>query len=114
VARTLLALDPGLGVSPADMAAGWGADEQASAFGPAVVETARGQAFLPGALELVVLPVAVNLASNLLYDLVRRIVARSRPSGGGGGGGGPAFDVVETTNAQGERVLIVRARPGQP
>jgi len=116
VARTLLALDPGLGVSPADVAAGWVADEQASAFGPAVVETARGQAFPPGALELVVLPVAVNLASNVLYDLLRRIVARSRPGGGGDGGGGdggPAFDVVETTTAQGDRVLVVRARAGQ-
>ncbi|CAJ59308.1 hypothetical protein FRAAL0634 [Frankia alni ACN14a] len=70
------------------------------------MEAVRGRVMLPGVLEVLVLPVAVNLASSALFELVRSWVAQAR---------GPAaqdaeFEVVETTDDQGNRVVVVRPR----
>jgi hypothetical protein len=104
MARTLLVVDPDVGVSPADLAEVWEATP-GSGGGMASVEAVRGRVLLPGVLEAVVLPVAVNLASSALVEVVRRLVGRAR-----GAGGGPDFEVVETTDERGERVVVVRAR----
>ena len=44
------------------------------------VDGLRRGHFLPGLVELVLIPVAVNLASTVLYDPVRRLVRRLSPS----------------------------------
>ena len=75
----LIALDPGVQVSPGELAAAWDADEQPRTLGPAAVEAppARGE-FLPDVLTLVAIPVGVNLASTAITAVVGRLVARLR------------------------------------
>jgi hypothetical protein len=73
------------------------------------VEKAANGTMLPGLLELIVVPLAVNLASSILYDVVRGLIARSRP----------AVDVAEielemTDTPSGDRVMVVRLRREQP
>lgn len=93
----LVAVDPGAGLSPADLVAAWEGDEQARALGPAGVEAAPPGGFFPDVLTLVVIPLAVNVASTAACALVSRLAARlhsgprnelrvevSAPSGGDG------------------------------
>src|ERR1022692_2696508 len=58
MARLLIMLDPGAGVKPADVAAAWNADDEASAAGLARAETASGSEYLPGVMELIAIPLA--------------------------------------------------------
>jgi hypothetical protein len=53
-----------------------------------------------------VIPGAVNLATSALYDLVGRVVRRSRPDRGEL----LELELVETTTALGDRVVVVRSR----
>ena len=104
--RLVIALDPGVGVSPAGLAVAWDADEQARALGPATVEVSGRGDFLPDVLTLVAIPVAVNVASTAITAMVSRLVARlrdARPDQ-------PEIEVTETTTADGDRVLVVRVR----
>jgi hypothetical protein len=106
VGRVVVAVDPGVGLSAAEVVVSWEADEQARAVSSAVVESARGGEFLPGLVELIVIPGAVNLATSALYDLVGRVVRRSRPDRGEL----LELELVETTTALGDRVVVVRSR----
>ena len=104
--RLVIALDPGVGVSPAGLAVAWDNDEQARALGPATIETSARGDFLPDVLTLVAIPVAVNVASTAITAMVSRLVARlrdARPDQ-------PEIEVTETTTADGDRVLAVRVR----
>jgi hypothetical protein len=67
------------------------------------VGQALGSAYGPEILEWVVIPLAVNLASNALYDLVKRLIARARPAA-------PELEIAHTANADGDPVVIVRTR----
>jgi hypothetical protein len=58
-----------------------------------------------GGGEWVLLPVAVNMASSALYELVRRLVVRA-----GSRKEVSEVEVVEFTSGGGDRVLVVRAR----
>lgn len=102
--RVLVGLDPALEMSANDLAAGWAADERARARGATEQDAAPSGEFFPGLSELVVLPVAVNLTSSVLYDLVKRVIRQSRPE--------PPerreLELMETTTARGDRLLLVR------
>lgn len=108
--RVLVGLDPALGVSVADLAAGWDADERARAHAAAEQDATPSGEFFPGLLELVVLPVAVNLTGSVLYDLVKRVIRRARPE--------PPerceLELLETTTPQGDRLLMVRSVQQNP
>jgi hypothetical protein len=106
VGRVLVALDPGTGVSPEDLAAAWGADEEARSVGAARVEPAVRGEFLPDVVTLVAIPVAVNLASAALTAMVGRLVARLR----GARPGEPEIEVAAVTSADGDQVVVVRLR----
>ncbi|MGH3933175.1 MAG: hypothetical protein ACRDTF_24740 [Pseudonocardiaceae bacterium] len=99
-----MGLDPALGMSAAELAASWDADERARARAAAEQEATPSGEFFPGLLELVVLPVAVNLASSVLYGLVKQVIRRARPE--------PRerceLELMETTTTQGDRLLVVR------
>lgn len=101
MARVLVLVDPGVGVSPSDLVKVWSPAPPA-AEGPVRVEAVRGRVMLPGVLEVLALPVAVNLASSALFELVRSWVVRAR------GSDEVAFEVVESTDDQGNRVVVVR------
>ncbi|MEU0547051.1 hypothetical protein [Micromonospora sp. NPDC005979] len=104
MARLVVAVDPAVGVEPVTLAKAWDSDEESAALGAASVQQAAPETFLPGLAELVLVPLAVNLASGLLYDLVRRLVVQQRP----------AVDVTELelteTRSGDDRVVVVRVR----
>jgi hypothetical protein len=100
----VIALDPDVGVSPAELAAAWDADEQAQAVGQASLEASVQAEFLPDVLTLVAIPVTVNLASTAITAMVTRLVARLRNSQPDR----PEIEVAELTSADGDRIVVVR------
>lgn len=104
--QLLLAVDPDVGVEPGRLAAVWDADAEASALGRAVLRRSEPGVFLPGLVELVVVPLAVSLTSSVLYDLVRGLLRRCRP----GRSDVADLELVESTTGQGDRLLVVRVR----
>lgn len=78
MARLVVAVDPGVGVEVAELARLWNADGEALAAGPASTQAESSGTYLPDVNELIMIPLAVNLASNVVYDLVRRLVTRMR------------------------------------
>jgi hypothetical protein len=106
VGRVLMALEPGIGLSATEVVQSWHADEQALAVSPAEIQEVRGGEFLPGLVELILIPGAVNLAVSALYDLIRRVIRRSRPDRRELA----ELELVEVTTAFGDRVVMVRLR----
>jgi hypothetical protein len=76
--RVVIAVDPSSGLTAEELAEAWQEDDEAAAFGRPIVEGAPTTTYLPGVLELLVIPLAVNLASNVVYELVDRLVTRAR------------------------------------
>ena len=103
--RLVLVLGPGMAVSPAELAAAWDGDQEARAAGSATVEAARPGDFF-GVLELVVVPLAVNLASGGITAIVRGLMAKLAPAQLDQ----PELEITEMTGADGDRVVIVRSR----
>jgi hypothetical protein len=101
--RLLVAVDPGAGIAPGALADAWNADGEASAVGTARVEAAGGRDFFPG-LELVVIPLVVNLASSGGYDLLKGLVGRLRR-----GQDAPPVEVAEAPAGGGDVVIVIRA-----
>jgi hypothetical protein len=104
----LVAVDPDVGVTPNQLVTAWRADSEAVSLGAAAVEPTEGQQYLPGLMELITIPLAVNVASNIIYDLLRRLVSQARSNQE------QDLEVMEVTTAQGDRVVVVRAVRGAP
>jgi hypothetical protein len=85
------------------LAASWDTDEEAKRLGSAVLEPVQGEVLLPGLVELVAIPLLVNVASTALCTLVSRLV-RSRRSTSEE----VDLEVVEMSITEGERVIVVR------
>ena len=103
--RLVVAVDRAVGVNPAQLAAAWDEDAEARAAGLAVVEPSRPGEFLGDVLALVVVPLAVNLASSGACALVSRLVGRLRRGHATDPG---ALEVVAAAGASGEMVVVVR------
>jgi hypothetical protein len=105
--RVVVTLDPGVDVAAEAFAKAWNADPEVEAVGRAEVEPAGPGSFLPGVVELVVLPLAVNLASTVVYEQVRNLVNRLR------GTTHPRVEeeveVIEHVSGA-DRILVVRVR----
>lgn len=102
----MIVMDPDVGVSSAELAEEWDADEQARTVGTASVESSARGEFLPDTLTLVAIPIAVNLASTAITGIVTRLVAKlrnTRPNP-------PVIEMTEWTNVAGDRVVVVRLR----
>jgi hypothetical protein len=116
MSRVVLAVDAGVGITAQEFVVAWGQDEQASAAGPVRAELAGGQVFVPGLVEWVVLPLAVNLASSVLYDVVKRVLGRARsgktsePTEATEVSEVSEVEVREFTTAAGDRLVVVRSR----
>jgi hypothetical protein len=67
------------------------------------VEAASGRDFFSG-LELVVIPLAVNLASSASYDLLKGLIARLRR----GQGDAPPLEIADGPAGGGDVVVVVR------
>jgi hypothetical protein len=105
--RLTLAMDPELEVDAAAFVAAWDADEEARRLGQAELEEARREALLPGIVELVVIPLLVNVGGSVLQDVVKRLVGKVR---GLRHPPGDEFEVAELTTASGDRLVVVRSR----
>jgi hypothetical protein len=105
--RLAVVLDRDLGIGADDLAAAWDADDEARRLGPAEVEPAGAGVFQPGVVELVTIPLAVNLASGALYDLLKRLLTKLR---GAGKASCEELEIVEVTTASGDRLVVVRSR----
>jgi hypothetical protein len=108
--RLLVALGQGVGVSPSSFAAAWDDDEEAHSMGSATVDTPVRGVFLADVLALVVIPLLVNVGSNTVYDLVRRLVAKARSPQTDQ----PDLELVEVENNNGDRIVVVRVRGARP
>ena len=113
VSRLVVAVDSVVGVDAAELARSWNDDAEARECGAAETQAPGVGLFLPAELvEWVVVPLAVNLASSAVYDLVRRLITRLR-----GDRHGPQLveelEVVEH-QAGSDRVVIVRLRQPLP
>ncbi len=105
--RVLVALDSSVGVGAAAFAGAWEGDVEARRVGSPVVEPVTGEVFVPGVLELIVIPLLVNVGSSGLYDLVKRLVAKARSEGRAGV---EDVEVAEVMTAEGDRLVVVRSR----
>jgi hypothetical protein len=105
MAQVLSVLDPGTRVKPTELAAAWDADGEAKVAGPAWAETISEGVYLPGVTELIVVPLADNLASSAAYDLVRKLVTKLRPQREED----QALEVTAVTTRDGDRVVVVRS-----
>ena len=109
--RLVVVVDPGVGVSAGELAGVWAGDAEASVLGQARVEQpAAGPVLFPGVLEFVVIPLAINLGSSALYDVLRRLLHRSKPSGVAV----EELELMEYTTEQGDRLVVVRRRRESP
>jgi hypothetical protein len=107
--RVVIVVALGVGLEPGAVAAAWNADGEASAAGTASVEAvAGGEVFFPGLVELVVVPLVVNVASSVAYDLVKKVAARLRP----GDDREPAVEQPQVMAGSGDVVIVIRGRGG--
>ena len=93
--RLVVAVDRSAGVSPAELAAAWDGDVETRGAGLAAVEAAPPGEFLGDVLALVVMPLAMNLASS--GPRPGRRPDRGRPGHGAaavtGNGDGPGVTI---------------------
>ena len=108
VARLLVAFSQGVGVTPSQFAQAWELDAEASALGTATVDTTSGELYLLDVLNLVVIPLAVNMASTGILALVRRIVGRARSETH------DELEIIDAQGSDGERIFVVRLKSGRP
>lgn len=102
--RLLIAVDPGAGIAPGALADAWNADSEASAAGTARAETGGAGDFFPGLVELVVIPLVVNLASSASYDLLKNLITRLRH----GREDAPPVEVAQAHAGSGDVIIVVR------
>jgi hypothetical protein len=109
-----LALDPRLGLSPADFAALWNADPAAREVGTVTLERAAPKGFDAGLATIVLQiagSVALGVVSNIVYDLLKQAAARARERGAPVPANPPELiDVQEISRPDGTRLLIVTVR----
>ena len=102
--RLVVAVDRSAEVSPAALAAAWDGDGEARGAGLAAVEAAPPGEFLGDVLALVVIPLAVNLASSGACALVSRVLAKVRPPRPDS----TELEVVAAPGRDGELIVVVR------
>jgi len=101
--RLVVVLDRGVGISPDEFSVVWAGDAEARGVGAATVDAATPGDFF-GVVELVVVPLLVNLTSSAVTALVGRLVAKARSDKAGQ----PELEIADVTQADGDRVVVVR------
>ena len=109
LSRLIIGVDPGVDVRASELARSWNEDTHARRHGRATAAPVGQGAFLPELTELVTIPLAVNLASNLAYDIARRVVVRLRTQKSAGAKGMEELEIIEHRSGQ-DQWMIVRSR----
>ena len=104
MARLVVAVDRAVGVVPADVAVAWDGDAEARAAGLAVVESPRPGQFVGDVLALVVIPLAVNLASSAACALVGKVIGKLRGAQSDRGD----LEITAAAGGDGDLVVVVR------
>jgi hypothetical protein len=73
--RLAVALDPDLGIGVDALAASWDADDEARRLAW-LGSSLGGWRLLAGVVELVAVPLVVNVTSGALYDILKRLIAK--------------------------------------
>lgn len=96
-----LIFDPALDVDAHAVAALWAADPEAMKLMSRQPEVRREKptTYLPEVMELVVIPLAVNVASTVLIAIANRLYRKYRPEGGAN------VKEVEAAGQDGDRTL---------
>lgn len=105
MAQLLIALDRGVEVRPAELVAAWNADDEAQVAGTARAEAVGGSDFFPGVVELVVIPLLVNVGSGAVYDVLKTLLSKLHPDRHGRR---PELEITEVMTRDGDRVIVVR------
>ena len=109
--RIVIVAAPSAGFAPESVAVAWNADAEASAVGMARVEAAKGDHFFPGLVELVVIPLAVNVASSAVYDLVKELAVRLRTTIDADE---PRVEQPEVTPGGTDVIIVIRGKDEVP
>lgn len=100
MSRLLVALDPSAEVGLAEVMAAWNADPTAAVAGVARIEAVGPGTFIPGLVEMLVIPLGVNLASSAVYDILKGVLKNLRDNQQG--------DLaLSDAHASGEDLMIV-------
>jgi hypothetical protein len=81
--RCRIALDPSLQLSPARFAADWNADPRSRTLADAEVQRGSSASYDPALGEIALLlttQMALAVAGNALYDLIKDILLRQKPA----------------------------------
>lgn len=108
--RLVVVVERAVGVAPAELAAAWDQDAEAREIGSAAVEAPMRGEFLGDVVALVVIPLAVNLASSAACALVSRVVAAMRPAKPNPN----ELEVVAAAGRGGELIVVVRTAGKRP
>jgi len=106
--RIVIVVAPDEGLTPEAVAAAWNADAESSAVGMAEKKVAGEDVFFPSLVELVVIPLAVNLASSAAYDLVKKLAARLRSAARDE----PRVERPEVSAGSGDVIIVIRRGDG--
>jgi len=104
-------LDRDLGIGVHALGTAWDANDEAHRLGPAEVESAGAGVFQPGIVELLAIPLAVNVASPALYDLLKRLITKLR---GAAKVSSEELEVAEVTTSSGGRLVVIRSLRQDP
>jgi hypothetical protein len=106
LSRLVVVVDEEVGVDAAELARVWNEDAEVRECGVAEMEASGSGVFFPGPAELVVIPLAVNLVSSVVYDVVRRLVSGLRDRRGMVA---EELEIIEHQTGSG-RLMVVRVR----
>jgi hypothetical protein len=102
-----IALSPELGLSPEDFVAGWNETPECNAVAVAHMEEAASTQYDPlliGGAAAVLGGVAINLASNALYDLIKSVLVKR--------GVRQQVEIVHMDQPDGNRLLVIKIVEG--
>jgi hypothetical protein len=104
VVRIVLIFDRSFDVDAKAMAEEWAKDDrvQPHLAGPPTTLRPRPTTYLPGVVEFVVIPLAINLGSSLLIEITKQLLRRHRP-----GVDAEAANVEEVKATEDEVTLFV-------
>ncbi len=93
-----IALSSDLDLAPVDFAAAWNEDSETHSIAKAHVVPSTGTHYDPTLIAGALIRITTGLASNVLYDLIKQILAKK---------GHTHIHLAETKKPDGSRILVV-------
>jgi len=93
-----IALSPGLDLAPVDFAAAWNEDIETHSIAKAHLVPSTGTHDDPTLIAGAVISITTGLASNVLYDLIKQVLAKK---------GHTHIHIAETKKPDGTHILVV-------